>query len=297
MRWKFEREDLPEYKCCFSCHVRTGTLVFGLLNLIGQVIWLGLFIAAMMNPEMVDNYVPKTPVSKLPPVGISNENEKLPFLEISPNEKLSPVGIISSQNDSSIINLPASPDNLQDWISVKNWSLEGMLAVVLLTVAWMGIVLCLIYGTIRGIAKYITPFFCVQMFDLCLTGLTMLSYFSDLPTVRRWISVQDDRFPFKQQLLTLDNDHLTLVTLIIFVGVLSVKAYFIGVVWTCYKYLKVYESMGQIGRLRLYDGDEVRPEDTELLLPPKYEDVLMMPPVQDGPAPPAYTPTTPAQQP
>jgi lysosomal-associated transmembrane protein len=165
-----------------------------------------------------------------------------------------------------------------------------------LTVAWMGIVLCLIYGTIRGISKYITPFFCVQMFDLCLTGLTMLSSFSDLAYVRNWINAQDNRFPFKQELANLDNDHLTLVTLIIFVAVLSVKAYFIGVVWTCYKYLKLYETMSHNGRTRLYDSEEVRPEDTELLLPPKYEDVLMMPPVQDGPAPPAYTPNTPAQQ-
>jgi len=268
MRWKFEREDLEAYKCCFCCHVRTGTLILGLIDLLGHVIGLAFFIFAMVHPEMVQNILPK-------PVPLPAVSEKL----LDHNEtRFAP-------RDPKMLH-----DNIPAWVSPKNWNLESLVAAMLLTLASMVIAICLIYGTIRGISKYITPFFCVQMFDLCLSGLTMLSYFSDLPAVRRWIMVQDN-LPFKEQLLALDNDHLTLLTLIIFVSTLSIKAYFIGVVWSCYKYLKVHEVSTNQGRVRLYDNEEMHnPEDTEMLLPPKYEDVLLMPEGQTSPPPPAYTP-------
>jgi lysosomal-associated transmembrane protein len=275
MRWKFEREDLEAYKCCFCCHVRTGTLILGLVDLLGHAVGLSLFIVAMVHPELVQSILPPLP-------------EK-------PVHQVAEIGNDAIGRNNSSSQLPQEPiasrDNIQAWVYAKNWNLESLLAAVLLTVASMVIAICLVYGTIRGISKYITPFFCVQMFGLCLSGLTMLSYFSDLPAVRRWIAAQDN-LPFKQQLLALDNDHLTLLTLIIFVSTLSIKAYFIGVVWSCYKYLKLHEANGGgQPRVRIYDSEEVHSmDDTEMLLPPKYEDIALMPENQANPPPPAYTP-------
>jgi lysosomal-associated transmembrane protein len=271
MRWKFEREDLEIYKCCFCCHVRTGTLILGIIDLLGHVTGLCLFLVALVHPELMQRMLPESPSLPLtvPVSDLSNETGKMP---IAPKV--------------------SSHDNLQTWMYAKNWNMESLVAAILLTAASMVIALCLIYGTIRGISKYVTPFFCVQMFDLCLSGLTMLSYFSDLTAVRAWIAAQD-RLPFKEQLLALDNDHLTLITLIIFITTLSIKAYFIGVVWSCYKYLKLHEVLGTQTRGRMYNSEAVnQPEDTEMLLPPKYEDVLLMPAEEnpEGPPPPAYTP-------
>jgi len=257
------------YKCCFCCHVRTGTLILGIIDLLGHVTGLAVFLVAIVHPDLMQNFLPKTPSFPLTVSDLSNETGKLP------------VGPRVSSNE-----------NLQTWMYAKSFNVESLVAAILLTVASLLIALCLIYGTIRGISKYVTPFFCVQMFDLCLSGLTMLSYFSDLTAVRAWIAAQD-KFPMKEQLLSLDNDHLTLLTLIIFIGTLSIKAYFIGVVWSCYKYLKVHELLGSQCRGRMYDSETVhQPEDTEMLLPPKYEDVLLMPPDEnpEGPPPPAYTP-------
>jgi len=269
MRWKFDREELEMYKCCFCCHVRTGTLILGLIDMLGHVIGLSFFIFAMVHPELVENILPKYSVMPIAETPLDHNETNL-----------TPQGTRLFR------------ENLQTWIYAKNWNLESLVAAMLLTLASMVIAMCLIYGTIRGISKYITPFFCVQMFDLCLSGLTMLSYFSDLPAVRRWITAQDN-LPFKEQLLALDNDHLTLLTLVIFVSTLSIKAYFIGVVWSCYKYLKVHEALvtqNRVGGLRVYDTEEMHnPEDTEMLLPPKYEDVLLMPESQLNPPPPAYT--------
>lgn len=260
------------YKCCFCCHVRTGTLILGIIDLLGHVAGLSIFLVALLRPDLMQSILPETPsLAALPltDADLSNETGKLP---IAPRD--------------------SSRENVNTWMYAKSWNAESLVAAILLTVASLVIAASLIYGTIRGISKYVTPFFCVQMFDLCLSGLTMLSYFSDLTAVRAWISAQD-KLPFKEQLLALDNDHLTLLTLIIFIATLSVKAYFIGVVWSCYKYLKLHEVLGSQTRGRLYSGEGMtQAEDTEMLLPPKYEDVLLMPPDEnpEGPPPPAYTP-------
>lgn len=269
MRWKFEREDLEIYKCCFCCHVRTGTLILGIINLLGHVTGLSFFLVALIHPDLMQSFLPNNPSLSLKITDLSNETGKLP---IAPKS--------------------TSGENLQAWAYAKNWNTESLVAAILLTVAFMMIAVGLIYGVIRGVSKYITPFFCVQMFDLCLSGLTMLSYFSDLTAVRAWISAQD-KLPFKEQMLAMDNDHLTLLTLMIFIATLSIKAYFIGVVWSCYKYLKLHEVLGTQTRGRMYNTEALnQPEDTEMLLPPKYEDVLLMPSTenQEGPPPPAYTP-------
>jgi len=48
------------------------------------------------------------------------------------------------------------------------------------------------------------------------------------------------------------------------------QAYFIGVVWTCYKYLKLYEigAAGGQARIRIYDNEAQHcPEDAEVGMP------------------------------
>jgi hypothetical protein len=34
MRWTYERNNNAANKCCFCCHIRTGTLIFGLVHLV-----------------------------------------------------------------------------------------------------------------------------------------------------------------------------------------------------------------------------------------------------------------------
>lgn len=37
MRTKFARDDPNAYRCCLCCHVRTGTVFLGILNLVSDV--------------------------------------------------------------------------------------------------------------------------------------------------------------------------------------------------------------------------------------------------------------------
>jgi len=37
-----------------------------------------------------------------------------------------------------------------------------------------------------------TAFFCVKLFEICMTGMAMLSYFSSTQELRHWIADQVD---------------------------------------------------------------------------------------------------------
>jgi lysosomal-associated transmembrane protein len=151
----------------------------------------------------------------------------------------------------------------------------------------------LVYGAIKCRPGYLMPFFCLQVFDFCVSCLTVVGYFSYIPDIKRWIAAQE-YLPWKEALLAVDNDWLMLMAVMFFVLVLTLKAYFIGIVWSCYKYLSTYERTITRGVLRTYSGEQTG-EDTEMLLPPKYEDVIAMPleeepePVQEQPPPPPYS--------
>lgn len=80
-----------------------------------------------------------------------------------------------------------------------------------------------------------------------------------------------------------------LMAVVFFALVLIMKAYLIGMVWSCYKYLLQYERNTNSGLIRTYQPTDST-EDTEMLLPPKYEDVIQMPAASaNEPPPPPYS--------
>lgn len=192
--------------------------------------------------------------------------------------------------------LPKYPEKIYDdvdnysyenpeWVQ-RRWTSEDKFVGLLFTISYFVITIMLIYGAAKGRAGYLMPFFCMQVFDFCLTCLSVVSYFSYIPNMKRWIQAQDD-FPWKQELLQMDDDWLMLAVVTGFVLVITIKAYLIGIVWACYKYLNGYERAVARGIHRAYSNMEIEnPEDTEMLLPPKYEDVLRM--TAEEPAPPPY---------
>jgi len=111
-----------------------------------------------------------------------------------------------------------------------------------------------------------------------------------LPNIKEWISAQDN-LPFKNRLLNYDEQYLMLLVVSVFVLVMSVKAYFIGVVWACYKYLTRRNLNEAVTHYMEEDPD------SEMLLPPKYEDAIKYPVLTANmPPPPAYTATAAATE-
>jgi lysosomal-associated transmembrane protein len=170
------------------------------------------------------------------------------------------------------------------WLSRKNWSEDDKFVCVLMAGGCIISTILLIYGAIKGRAGHMVPFMGLQVFDFCITSLTVISYFSYVPDVKLWISVQEN-FPLKDQLMKIDADWLMLAVVLSLVAVLVMKAYLIGIVWSCYKYLTQQQRLLRCDFLESLS----HPQDSEVLLPPKYDDVVLLPPVSDSPPPPPYT--------
>lgn len=78
-----------------------------------------------------------------------------------------------------------------------------------------------------------TIFYYIFLFIFSLTAAGYLCY---LQSVHRLIA-ESHRLPWREKLLELSPDALVLVVLIAFVSIVFLKAYAIGIVWRCYKYL------------------------------------------------------------
>lgn len=266
MRWKFERVNFETFKCCFCLHVRTGALLLGLFHLVGYVCLISMLIVAVLNPEWIQAYIP----------GLLEPSSDFSF------------GLTNNSDSSQDIWLYTNSQ--ATWLYTRDLLSDNLVISILLSFGSLSITICLIYGTIMVRSQFVTPFFCIQVFELCVAGMMMLSCFSNIPDLKKWIATQE-KLPFRDAVLRMDNDHLNLIVFVIFVLVLSIKMYFIGIVWACYKYLRQLEVDVRQTRVRIYGREtELNLEDTEMLLPPKYEDVLQMPdPQSSSPPPPAYT--------
>lgn len=177
------------------------------------------------------------------------------------------------------------------WGSGKTttWTSEDKFVGLLLVMGSFFVTVLLVYGAAKGYAGYLMPFFCLQVFDFCVTCLTIVGYFSYMPDMKTCLDKgtlfdQQMGFPFKNDLKSLDHDWVMLFAIIFFVLVLTLKAYFIGVVWACYKYLTNYKTGNNM--IRAYEASSG--EDAEMLLPPKYEDAVRM--AAEQPPPPPYFP-------
>ncbi|KAJ8959739.1 hypothetical protein NQ314_006163 [Rhamnusium bicolor] len=111
----------------------------------------------------------------------------------------------------------------------------------LMTVCTLSITLLMVYGTIKGKATHLLPFFCLQLFDFAITTLTATGYFCYLRSVHRLVA-EHWNLPFRQELLQLTPQVLSLIILTAFLTSMLWKAYWISVVWRCYKYLTLRQQ-------------------------------------------------------
>lgn len=232
-----ERRD--DWKCCFCCHVRTATIFLGIWHLLLHMLTLSVVAVVIRHPEMVTE-----PTAPALPTPLSSELGNYPA-NYSPNS----YGKFLARN-------PGESQRL-------NVSIVVIFSTFVIT-------LLMVYGAIKGKPSYLMPFFCLQLFDFCVTSLTALTYLCYLPDMHR-IVAESPRVPMQAQLLQLSPESLALIVLFTFVTAMLLKAYFIGVVWSCYKYLS----------LRLISAQRtlhlIEPESAQDLLP-DYDTAVKFPP-------------------
>lgn len=144
------------------------------------------------------------------------------------------------------------------------------------------VALMLVYGALRSRPSCLMPFFCLQVFDFCLTCLTIVGYMTYAPDVKVWLIQQGlADYPGMTRIMEMEEQWLMLWCVIVFVLIITVKAYLINMVWACYKYLQLRNMNRSVVREYTLDPD------SEMLLPPKYEEAMKCQPT--GPLPPPYT--------
>lgn len=258
MRWKFVFENSSVYSCCWCCHVRIATIIFGILWLLVQVALVSLFAAVVLRCSIYDE-------CPLP-------------------------GLLDDEATTNAVGLPDS-----DWNGLmkklRNSNEDDKFAAALIVGGSICVTLMLIYGVAKGRPGYMMPFMGLQVFIFCLSSLTVVSYLSDVPYIKRLVAELPPSV-VKDYVMSIDSDYLVLLMVLTSVGILVVQAYFMGIVWSCYKYVNQAERSARLGtHLRSYDPDMITSsEDVEVLLPPKYEEVIAMPAGTNPAPPPMYTP-------
>jgi len=194
-----------EWTCLFGMHVRTATVIIGVWHLMLNVMVLALLALIIRNPELIRS---------LENGGFDdNIDMEAPILP-TPLSKIEP------------------PYAYQDHpLNYHNVDMGGLVCLCMI-----GITLLLIYGAVKGKPSHLLPYFCVQLFDFAITTLTAAGYLCYLRSVHRLIH-ESHRLPWREELLKMSPQTLSIVVLLAFVCVVMFKAYIIGIVWRCYKYL------------------------------------------------------------
>lgn len=258
MRWKLAFENSGIYSCCWCCHVRVATILFGIVWLMIQIALVSLFAVVVTRCSVY-------------------EDCPLP-------------GLLEDGATTDTVGLHPDTDWNQLMKRLRNSNEDDKFAAALIVGGSVCLTLMLIYGAAMGRPGYMMPFMGLQVFIFCLSSLTVVSYLSDVPYIKRVLA---DLPPSTviDYVLSVDSDYIVLIMVLISVGILIVQAYFMGIVWSCYKFVNQAERTVHHGNnLRSYDSDMISSsEDVEVLLPPKYEEIVAVP-AGTSPAPPAYTP-------
>jgi lysosomal-associated transmembrane protein len=230
-----------------------GTVFLGIFNLIKDLLAVTVITAVTLHPELMQQ----------PTTGVISSY--LGFTGDSAN--------VTSHNATSV-----------SVLTNNTWDCDDRFLLLLLTIGSSMLTICLLYGTITARPKYILPYFWLQMFDFCITSLTVIGYFSYGPDIGRWIEAQKS-FPYRDELLAMGREWLLVCASLLAVIILWTKAYCISVVWSCYKYLIYRQTSNAVAQAfsietppTIVDDEtaaalERSLNETQMVLPPKYEDL------------------------
>ncbi|XP_068144606.1 tetraspanning orphan receptor [Drosophila tropicalis] len=204
-----------EFTCCFGLHVHTATLMIGLWHLFLNILALSVLAVIWRNPEMMDEL--ESGGSHDYTIDLNAPALPTPLSKVDPPYAF---------RDHSL--------NYRK--RYQNFDMGGLVCTCMIAITLM-----MIYGTIKGKPSHLLPFFCLQLFDFAITTLTAAGYLCYLQAIHRIIA-ESHRLPWREKLLELPPEELVVVVLVVFICIVFLKAYCIGIVWRCYKYLTLRQQ-------------------------------------------------------
>lgn len=201
-----------EWTCCFGLHVRTTTIIIGVWHLFLNVLALGILSVIIRT----NNYH-----LLLDDLSGSEDNTNEPFAPILPT----PLSKVDPPY--------AYRDHFQQaGLHSNDVDMSGLVFLCMIAVTLM-----LIYGAVKGKPSHLLPFFCLQIFDFAIATLTAAGHLCYIRSMHLWITESQNRLPWREELIKLSPQTLSVLVLIGFILFIFLKAYAIGIVWRCYKFL------------------------------------------------------------
>ncbi|KAG5447091.1 phosphatidylinositol 3-kinase [Clonorchis sinensis] len=213
------------YRCCSCFHVRTGTFLLAVLQIVIHFVVITILTAALGRAAHFREDVEYVALS----ISVMSFIQWERF--VGTPERL---GVVPKE--------PSTPDRTQH-LPLENRATEAMpsatkrpyvrtgkffinageeyvaIAVTLLSLLFS---IMMLVGTIYAKPYYLLPYCCVQFVDLFVTCLSVVGYYTYLPESSTWA---------RSQLV------LSLVVILAGILLLAVKAYMLAMVWLCYKFL------------------------------------------------------------
>lgn len=201
-----------EWVCCFGIHVRTATIIIGVWHLCLNLLALGIIsiISRTNNYHLLVDDMNNIdgngnePLAPVLPTPLSKVDRPYAYIE-----RFQQAGLHSNDVDMS-----------------------GLVFLCMIAVTLM-----LIYGAVKAKPSHILPFFCLQIFDFAIATLTAAYQLCYVRSMHMWIMGSQNKLPWKEELVKLSPRTLSVLVLIGFILFIFVKAYALGIVWRCYKFL------------------------------------------------------------
>jgi hypothetical protein len=299
-------ENDPEFRCFMCFHVRTGTLLLGVCQVVSQMAILFILMALLLQTSSWDDVRKKYKVDDaLSMISLNNHHktmskefsgevigsngERKPFHDIGNH-------VYAITESPTPIELDASRDNKQTLDTDNKGGKKAffgycpkkakMLMALTYTSASFFIAYLLINGVIYKRPTYLLPFFALQVLDFIVSCLNLLSHITNDMPPSNIGKVSKDFNKINKEYYYGDINEMFKSFF-----ALALKAYFLGMVWSCYKYLVLCRHQGIIrdsshANGNHEDGSSINYEEASLPLnPPKYEELMKNPSIANMPPP------------
>ncbi|TGZ73746.1 hypothetical protein CRM22_001336 [Opisthorchis felineus] len=301
------------YTCCFCLHVRTGTILLGIGQIVLHLVCISLLILSALRPDMLQSSVSTVDkghgyavvssdrsggrshalsiILHLVP-GISDlqdtlavppqQHQRQPDKANTDGSSTEPVRAAvddtNAENDSDQALADGSRGFILDTykntdpaVTIKHRRHFSPYFALCLSTFSLAFCCFLVHGAVARQPTHLLPFFFLQVFDFIISLLTVVGYMSSTSDVRFWLHMKMpvitisefcclSRFHFRSAFLQgspvnlygghtfpshslqngsmyINSTSLTFLMLSISCTFLAFKAYCLGMVWDCYKYL------------------------------------------------------------
>lgn len=247
--FKFIERRKNEWRCLLCCHVRTGTIFLGLWHLMLQLLAISTLGVFLQHPELLKpvriTTRSSTDVNELP-TALAERN--IPTYNNYVSTDGSSALLNYDQDDMIEPTIGSTSTNVENYsfgmFMGRPFNTDDLNCGMFLIFFTLIITISMIYGAIKGKPKMLIPFFCMQLFDLFVTILSAFGYLCYLPDFQRLIIRTESQY-LPSGITSVNPRFMSFIVIFsLFITIIS-KGYFVGVVWSCYKYLTLKRSSAQ----------------------------------------------------